>query len=116
MPDSFKLSFGYTKYILRKAFVNQLPNRILYRKDKEGFETGLSSFLENNQIILKKKFLNEKSLILKEKIVSEQFLKYFDNYLNASLFKDIYDPHLIFRIISFEIWLHTFKKYLNLKK
>ena len=116
LPDSFKLSFGYTKYILRKAFVNQLPNRILYRKDKEGFETGLSSFLENNQIILKKKFLNEKSLILKEKIVSEKFLKYFDNYLNASLFKDIYDPHLIFRIISFEIWLHTFKKYLNLKK
>ena len=116
LPDSFKLSFGYTKYILRKAFVNQLPNRILFRKDKEGFETGVDSFLKKNQITLKKKFLNENSLIIKEKIVSVEFLKYFNNYFNAFFFKKNYDPMLIFRIISFEIWLRVFKKYLNFRK
>ena len=116
LPDTFKLSFGYTKYILRKAFVNELPNKVLFRKDKAGFDTGFDSFLIKNQLVLKKKFLNENSLIIKEKIISIEFLKYFDNYFNAFFFKKNYDPLFIFRIISFEIWLRVFKKYLNFKK
>ena len=116
LPDVFKLSFGYTKYILRKAFVNELPNKILFRKDKEGFDTGFDSFLKRNQLVLKNKFLNENSLIIKKKIISTEFLKYFDNYFNTFFFKKNFDPLLIFRIISFEIWLRVFKKYLNFKK
>jgi asparagine synthase (glutamine-hydrolysing) len=113
LPDTFKLSFGFTKYILRKAFVNELPNKLLFRKDKEGFDTGKDFFLKKNQIFLQKNILNEDSLIFKEKIVSIKFLKYFNNYLNSFFFKRNYDLNFLFRVISFEIWLHVFKKYLN---
>jgi asparagine synthase (glutamine-hydrolysing) len=113
LPDTFKLSLGFTKYILRKAFVNELPNKLLFRKDKEGFDTGKEFFLKKNQIFLQKNILNEDSLIFKEKIVSIKFLKYFNDYLNSFFFKRNYDLNFLFRVISFEIWLHVFKKYLN---
>ena len=45
LPDTFKLSHGYTKYILRKAF-GELSNKLLFRKDKEGFDTGKDYFLK----------------------------------------------------------------------
>ena len=116
LPDTFKLSFGFTKYILRKAFVDDLPNKILFRKDKEGFDTGKDFFLKKNKIFLKKKIINEDSLIIKEEILSIRVLKYFDNYLNSFLLKKIYDLNFLFRIISFEIWMRVFKKYLNFYK
>ena len=116
LPDTYKLSLGFTKYILRKAFINELPNCLLFRKEKEGFDTGKDFFLKKNQIFLKKKIINENSLIIKKKIVSINFLKYFDNYLNSFFFKNNYDLNFLFRIISFEIWMRVFKKYLNFNK
>ena len=116
LPDSFKLALGYTKYILRKAFVNELPNKILFRKDKQGFDIGFDSFLKNNKNTLKKKYLNKNSLVIKEKIIPISFLVYFESYYKNFLFQKKAEPLFIFRVLSFEIWLHTFKKYLFLKK
>ncbi len=114
LPDKFKLSLGFTKYVLRKAFHNELPKKILYRKDKEGFETGISSFLKKDEVFLKKNIINSNSLIIKNNIINIKFLKYFDNYFKPSIFKKNYDPNFIFRIVSFEIWLRVYNKYLNL--
>ena len=36
MPDEYKISNGWQKYILRKA-MHDLPEKIRYRKDKKGF-------------------------------------------------------------------------------
>jgi asparagine synthase (glutamine-hydrolysing) len=116
LPDTFKLSFGYTKYILRKAFVGELSNKLLFRKDKEGFDTGKDYFLKKNKTLLKKKIINKNSLIIKEEIISIKFLKHFDNYLNSSTFRKNYDLNFLFRVISFEIWLRVFKKHLNINK
>lgn len=38
LPDQFKFSSGYTKYILRKAMDPLLPGEICWRKEKIGFE------------------------------------------------------------------------------
>ena len=115
LPDTFKLSHGYTKYILRKAFLGELSNKLLFRKDKEGFDTGKDYFLKKNETFLRKNIINKNSLIIKEGIISINFLKYFDEYLNSITFKKSYDLNFLFRIISFEIWMSVFKKHLKLK-
>lgn len=38
IPADLKLKDGYSKQIMRKAFENRLPNEIVWRKDKRGFE------------------------------------------------------------------------------
>ncbi len=115
LPDIFKLSFGYTKFILRKAFQNKLHNKILFAKNKVGFETGLDIFLKKNFFNIKKNILNHDSIVFKEKIISKKFLKYLDNYSKSTFFKKYYDSDFIFKIICFEIWIRVFKKYLILK-
>ncbi|MGZ6539674.1 MAG: asparagine synthase (glutamine-hydrolyzing) [Bacteroidia bacterium] len=45
LPDQYKLSAGWPKYILRKAFDKKLPDKITWRKNKVGFETPESRFL-----------------------------------------------------------------------
>jgi asparagine synthase (glutamine-hydrolysing) len=116
LPDTFKLSFGFTKYILRKAFVEELPKKILFRKDKEGFETGVNSLLKGNKEFLRNKIINKDSLIIKQDIISIEFLKYFDDYLNSFEIKKNYDLNFLFRVVSFEIWLNIFKKYFNFNR
>lgn len=115
LPDNFKLTYGYTKYILRNAFIGELPDKVLFRKDKEGFDTGKDHFFKQNKTYIKKNILHKNSLIFKEGYLSLEFIKYFDKYLNSSITKNVYDLNFIFRVITFEIWLVVFKKYLNSK-
>ena len=59
LPDNYKLKMGWTKYILRKSFENDLPNEVCWRKEKVGFETPQASWLEKfnndnwNEIMIK---------------------------------------------------------------
>ena len=39
MPSCYKIHKGWTKYILRLAFEDMLPSKIVWRRDKIGFET-----------------------------------------------------------------------------
>ncbi len=74
--DNYKLSRGWTKYCLRKAFDKQLPNNITWRKDKQGFSnngpqlirTNLKEFLLDdifspNSYIFEKGIYNRRYLI-----------------------------------------------------
>jgi asparagine synthase (glutamine-hydrolysing) len=38
MPAAYKLHDGWTKYVARLAFRNRLPDRIVWRRDKMGWE------------------------------------------------------------------------------
>ncbi|MFY7880617.1 MAG: asparagine synthase (glutamine-hydrolyzing) [Lacibacter sp.] len=38
MPSRFKIHNGYTKWLLRSSMKNQLPEKIVYRTDKIGYE------------------------------------------------------------------------------
>jgi asparagine synthase (glutamine-hydrolysing) len=112
--DNFKISFGYTKYILRKTFEKKLPNTILFQNYKEGFQVGVESFLINNQLLIRNEILNKKSLIFKYKIIDIKFLEYFDKYTSSNLTRFFYDPNFVFKVISFEIWINQFQKFLKI--
>jgi asparagine synthase (glutamine-hydrolysing) len=49
LPDAFKLQGGWPKYILRKSFDKKLPEKIIWRKNKIGFETPENNFLKSDR-------------------------------------------------------------------
>jgi asparagine synthase (glutamine-hydrolysing) len=47
LPDEYKLKLGWTKYIMRKAFEDVLPEEICWRKEKVGFEPPQDNWLKD---------------------------------------------------------------------
>ena len=45
LPDEYKLSTGWTKYLLRKAMEDILPPKITWRVDKVAYETPQNDWL-----------------------------------------------------------------------
>jgi len=50
LPSSFKIKEGFTKWILRKSMEQQLPNSIVWRKDKVGFEPPQHLWMQQAQV------------------------------------------------------------------
>lgn len=50
LPSTTKIGHGFTKYILRDAMRNQIPNQVLWRRSKVGFIDSLSYFF-NPEIV-----------------------------------------------------------------
>ncbi len=50
LPEQFKINNGFTKYILREAMQNKLPETIVWRKDKIGFEPPQKQWLQHKVI------------------------------------------------------------------
>ncbi len=51
LPSNLKIRNGYTKWILRQAMDNKLPQQIVWRKDKVGFEPPQKSWMQQHQVI-----------------------------------------------------------------
>jgi asparagine synthase (glutamine-hydrolysing) len=70
LPSHFKIHNGYTKWLLRKSMEKNLPESIVWRKEKIGFEPPQKQWMEN---ILLQEYLHE----AKSKLVKEGILKSF---------------------------------------
>ncbi|HMO61917.1 MAG TPA: asparagine synthase (glutamine-hydrolyzing) [Ferruginibacter sp.] len=68
LPADFKIRGGCTKWLLRKAMENILPENITWRKDKIGFEPPQQQWMENPQM---QEYIHEAKRIL----VNEAVLK-----------------------------------------
>lgn len=62
LPENFKINKGFTKYILRLAMQNKLPQTIVWRKDKIGFEPPQKQWLQH-------KLINEYTQNAKENLI-----------------------------------------------
>lgn len=87
LPSHYKIKQGWTKWILRKAMDNNLPNEIVWRKDKVGFEPPQKQWMQNKQvqelIHEAKRKLVAKGILKKEvlnKPIAEQAAHEADNY------------------------------------
>jgi len=47
LPSSYKIRDGYTKYILRKTMQGKLPDQVLWRTDKIGYEPPQQKWMRN---------------------------------------------------------------------
>jgi asparagine synthase (glutamine-hydrolysing) len=67
LPSTLKMHDGFTKYILRKAMDKKLPQKIVWRKDKVGYEPPQKQWMENKQ-------LQELVMESRKKLVTEKIL------------------------------------------
>jgi len=67
LPSSFKIKNGYTKWILRKAMQNNLPEKIVWRTDKTGFEPPQQEWMKDPGVLEQIRFAKEK--LVQQKIL-----------------------------------------------
>jgi len=68
LPSNLKIHDGWTKWLLRKAMDKKLPDEIVWRKDKIGYEPPQQQWMEN-------KTLQEYIYEAKKKLVASKILR-----------------------------------------
>ena len=68
LPSNLKIHDGWTKWLLRKAMDKKMPDEIVWRKDKVGYEPPQQLWMEN-------KTLQDYVYEAKKKLVAEKFLR-----------------------------------------
>lgn len=68
LPSDYKIKNGFTKWILRMAMKDELPQNIVWRKDKVGFEPPQKVWMKN-------KFLQEAIHEARKTLVNQSILK-----------------------------------------
>lgn len=68
LPAYYKIREGWTKWLLRKEMNTKLPDKIVWRKDKTGFEPPQKNWMNQQPV-------QELIMAAKEKLVSEKILK-----------------------------------------
>jgi asparagine synthase (glutamine-hydrolysing) len=68
LPSNFKIHDGWTKWLLRKAMDKKLPDAIVWRKDKVGYEPPQQQWMEN-------KTMQEYIYEAKKKLVTSKILR-----------------------------------------
>ncbi|MBD0286188.1 MAG: asparagine synthase (glutamine-hydrolyzing) [Flavisolibacter sp.] len=73
LPAEYKIADGWTKHVARKAFESILPQEIVWRKDKIGYEPPQKSWMAHKKV---QDLIEEsKRLLVKEKILNEKVLR-----------------------------------------
>jgi len=108
LPNHLKVKNGWLKYILRKA-INDLPNEIRWRKDKQGFLIPQDIWIRTtlrNEIISN---INKNSLIVKEQIIDlDKFIQYYNLFIKGNKIVHSTD---IFSVYILEKWFKiTFRE------
>ena len=97
LPLSVKIRNGWTKFILRKAVENILPKRIVWRKNKFGFEAPEKIWLSNYEKFMKKEI--QSSSLLSQFCHIDQIISSFSKlslkdkwmYFNIARWEKVYN-------------------------
>lgn len=73
LPSTLKMQEGFTKYILRKTMNSVLPDEIVWRKDKVGYEPPQKQWMENKQ--LQELIMESRKKLIVEKILNADVLQ-----------------------------------------
>ena len=94
LPFEYKMTKGWSKYILRHASENILPNEIVWRKNKFGFEAP------------KDVWLSETSFFL-DKVIESPFMENFVDF--DKLNKNKLGKDTLWKLYNVAIWADKFK-------
>ncbi len=109
LPTKYKINKGWTKYMLRKAMKEILPERIRCRKDKMGFVTPQDMWLKEIEDDLREIVIN--SFSKRGYIRSEEIPTIVDEYYkgNNSIGK------LVWKMFCLELWFRVFFERANIR-
>lgn len=99
IPDALKLKNGVSKYVLREAFKEELPNAIYGRKDKKGFDAPLKEWL-----MLKKHEISDEISRHRELLNPETINK----YKGKNEWNDA-ESNIIFKLYVISRWMNIWK-------
>ncbi len=92
LPFSYKMYEGWSKYILRRSAKGKLPDEIVWRRNKFGFEAPTKTWLAN-----KKTFLEE--------IKSSSFVK---EFVNIEKLTESIDDIALWKLYNIAVWAKKF--------
>ena len=72
LPANFKIRNGWTKWLLRETMKDKLPNEIVWRKDKTGFEPPQEQWIKNDKI--SELITDAKKILVDEKILKPEVI------------------------------------------
>ncbi|MFY7963863.1 MAG: asparagine synthase (glutamine-hydrolyzing) [Chitinophagaceae bacterium] len=72
LPSSYKINNGFTKWILRESVKDKLPNEIVWRKGKVGYEPPQQQWMQNKQI--QKMIVNAREKLVANNILNPSIL------------------------------------------
>ena len=101
LPDEYKISRGRTKAVLRNAMDGILPEQIINRMDKIGFETPEEKWEKEHSNVFRK--MIEESIEKTNGIVNNNALEYFDRVIAGGKL-----DFSVWRMINFGIWYDMF--------
>ncbi|MDM7320599.1 MAG: asparagine synthase (glutamine-hydrolyzing) [Fervidobacterium sp.] len=102
LPEKYLVQNGVTKVILRNAMRGIVPDKVLDRKDKLGFETPENVWMrEHGDFVLQKV---KEAIELSGGLVSEKFIDYVRDFLESKIQYD----RVIWRVLIFGEWIKKF--------
>ncbi|XOV79171.1 MAG: asparagine synthase (glutamine-hydrolyzing) [Aestuariibacter sp.] len=114
LPISFKLFKGWTKYVLREAMLGELPDSIIWRKDKQGFLTPQENWLKNELKDQVLSYFSEDAMIFKLGLVDRNnLLATYEEFCEQSEDKGAVWYRDIFNPLALEVWLQVYKDSIN---
>lgn len=72
LPANFKIRNGWTKWILRDTMKDQLPEKIVWRKDKTGFEPPQKEWMQNKAV--QELIMESQKILVKENVLKPDVL------------------------------------------
>ncbi len=103
LPDRFKWRGGITKYLLREAFSQVIPESTRNRK-KLGFPVPIRKWLNKDRQDIY-------DLILKNKYVQSRMdTIYIQNLIEAHVSKTVDNSRKIYLLLMLALWYNTFNK------
>jgi asparagine synthase (glutamine-hydrolysing) len=109
-PIDSKLAEGWTKYALRKAFSDQLPKQIIWRKDKQGFSMPQEEWLRGDLKPIWLTILNPQAQVFRRGILNYQgLMSKFDAFCagKSVWYREIFAP------LALEVWLEQFDEFIE---
>ncbi|MBD0332190.1 MAG: asparagine synthase (glutamine-hydrolyzing) [Chitinophagaceae bacterium] len=73
LPSHLKIKNGWTKWLLRQAMEDKLPEQITWRKDKVGFEPPQKRWMSHKHV--QDRIQEGKKVLVQQKVLSDKVLK-----------------------------------------
>lgn len=110
-PSESKLKAGWTKYSLRRAFADELPSEIVWRRDKQGFSMPQEEWLRGALEPSWRSILNRDAQLFQRRLVDRDALyAKFERFCNRRgniWYREIFAP------LALEIWLQAYSEFIE---
>lgn len=102
LSDEISENYDIPKYILKKAFINDLPESVLYRR-KMGFPVPLHDFFQKKSFINYAKKILDKKILIKNKIFNpDNISRLLKNVIES---KNYNDSFILWTIVNLQIFI-----------